>query len=290
MVRAITITSGGGTIGIGTDIRLGRAMRGTGLPPVQAQFFEGAGAGASWRGSRILARVQDIPFKVYGVDRATVWANYEKLAKVFAPEAGEVKMKIVLDGEEWYNTFVRTGGGDWDWGTDTDGTSFIKTLITVKAGDPYFTRSNATSQQIALGGLGRGLIKETSLSKLQLSTNNSLGSVLLINPGSVGVGARWVLKGPFTGFTFTSPSGKILDWDSIEDIYDAPLINEWIEVDFELGTAVDDQGRNRFGGFVGVPDFWPVPPGTNTAQIELADATSDSSVTIYFNPKRWVMF
>lgn len=292
MTRAITFSSAGGTIGIGRDtgFRLMRQVAGLGMPPVQAQFFEGAGDGGSWRGSRVLPRQETITFKVSGKDRIETWANFEKLAQIFAPTAGEVTMKAILDGEEWYNTFVRTGGGDPNWDTDTDGTSFIKVAISVKAGDPYFTRTQQQSQRISLGGLGRGLIKDTSFQKLQLSTNNSLGQVPLINPGSVGVGGLWVLEGPFTAFVFTSPTGEVLEWDSAQDIYDAPEEDETITIDFDLGTATDNLGRNRFGGFVGIPNFWDIPPGTNTANIELVDATSDSAVTLYFQPKRWVMF
>lgn len=292
MTRAITLTSAGGTVTLGRPgpFRLLRAMVGTGLPPVQNQWFEGAGDGADYRGTRVLARSQSIPIKVTGADRIEVWANYEKLAQIFA--AGEATMKINLDGEEWYNTFVREGGGDFNWDIDTDQRSFIKTVITVKAGSPYFTRTQQTSQQITLGGLGRGLIKSTSLSKLKVSTNNSLGSVQLFNPGSVGVGGLWVLEGPFTSFNFVSPTGEVLEWDSTTEpaAYGAPTSADTLTVDFELGTIVDNLDRNRFGGFVGIPNFWDIPAGTTTSTIEVEDATSDTSVTILFNPKRWVMF
>lgn len=292
MSRVITLESNGGTIAIGgaSKIRMLRGLMGTGLPPVQNQWFEGAGDGASLRGSRVLARPQSLVFKITGANRSEVWSNYESLAKVFDPAAGEVTVRVVLDGEEWFNKVMREGGGDFSWDTDTDGSTFVKTVVSTKAGDPYFTRTNATSQRIALGGLGRGLIKSTSLSKLELSTNNSFGSVSLANPGSVGVGGLWVIEGPFTGFTFTGPSGGVLEWDSAIDGYPAPVLGESITVDFDLGTATDSLGRNRFGGFVGVPNFWPIPPGNGTAQIELTDATSDSSATVYFHPKRWVLF
>lgn len=292
MARAVTLQSDGGFVALGgiSPIRLLRALTGTGMPPVQSQWFEGAGHGASWRGSRVLARPQSLGLKITGKTRAEVWANYETLAKIFDPEAGLVTMRVILDGEEWFNRFVREGGGDFSWDIDSDGKSFIKTIISTKAGDPYFTRTESTSQKIALGGLGRGLIKGTSLSKLELSTNNSFGSVDLMNPGSVGVGGVWVVNGPFTEFTFTGPGGEVLHWDSALDGYSAPLVDEMITIDFRYGTAVDQLGRNRFGGFVGVPNFWRIPPGTNACLIELVDATSDSSAVVYFNPKRWVLF
>lgn len=293
MTRRLSLESAAGQVDLGgsSPFRLLRGLSGTGLPPVQNQWFQGAGNGASLRGTRVLARPLNLPFKVKGATRAEVWANYETLASIFAPEAGEVTMRAELDAEEWFNTFTREGGGDFSWDTDTDGSSFIKTVISVKAGDPYFTRTDATSQKITLGGLGRGLLKgTTSLSQLQLSTNNSLGQVQLFNPGSVAVGGRWKIDGPFTGFTFTSPSGEVLDWLASQDTYAAPILGEWIEVDFNLGTAIDNLGRNRFAGFTGVPKFWKIPRGTTVADIALANATSDSAVTVFFNPKRWVLF
>lgn len=293
MARSFSLESAAGSVALGglSPFRLLRGASGFGLPPVQNQWFQGAGRGASLRGVRVLPRPQSLPFKIMGADRIEVWQNFEMLSQIFAPEAGEVTMRAMLDGEEWSNTFTREGGGDYSWDTDTDGKSFIKTVMTVKSGDPFFTRTDATSQRISLGGLGRGLLKgATSLSELQLSTNNSLGEVQLFNPGSVGVGGLWVVEGPFTGFTFTSPSGEVLDWDVAGDLYAAPTAADTITIDFEEGTAIDNLGRNRFGGFTGTPKFWQIPPGTNTAGIELENATSDSAVTVFFNPKRWVLF
>lgn len=293
MPRSFSLQSSGGVIPLGgaSPFKLLRTMKGTGLPPVQNQWFEGAGNGASWRTARVLPRRLDLPFKITGANRQVVWSRFEALARVFAPEAGPVRMRITLDGEEWFTEFRREGGGDPSWAdSDTDGETVLMTVISVKSGDPFFTRADATSQQIALGGLGRGLIKATSLSKLQVSTTNSFGQVDLFNPGSVGATARWVLAGPYDAFELISPSGQILRWDAGLDQHPAPGVGESITVDFEFGTAVDNEGRNRFAGFDGVPVFWRIPPGTNRASVELLNGTGDSSVTIFFNPKRWVVF
>jgi len=287
MARTVTLTSGGGTLVLGaaSGVKLQRALRGTGLPPVQNQWFEGAGNGASLRGARVLARQMSLPFKVEGLTRQAVWDNYSKLALIFAPEAGDVIMTINLDGAVWYNTFVREGGGDFDWDEDTDGTSFIKTVISVKAGDPYFTRVESASLNIVLQGLGRGLLKgATSLNKLQLSTNNAFGSVLFTNPGDVKVYPKWTLNGPFDGFTFTSPLGEVLNWVG------AITLGHWIKIDAELGTIVDDTGANKYGGFTGVPRFWAVPAGSSTASIVMLNATAASSAVALWNPKKWMLF
>lgn len=283
-MRTITLSSLGGTLQLGKEVRLMRKVRGLGLPPIQSQWFEGAGDGASWRGTRVLARRQDFKFKVTGANRQEVWDNFSKLARIFAPEAGAVRMEFNLDGEKWYNEFRREGGGDYDWDADTDGSSFLMTVITTKAGSPYFTRTDGTSLPITLQGLGKGLIKSTSLNKLRLSTNNAFGSVNFTNPGDVKAFPEWKIEGPFDGFTFTSPTGEVLQYAG------SKTIGHWIKVNTEFGTIVDDLGANLYGGRVGVPKFWGIPAGDSIATIAVLNATSDSKVTALWYVKKWILF
>lgn len=286
-MRKVTLTSGGGSVELGkaSGIRMKSKLTGTGMPPVQAQWFEGAGDGASHRGTRVLARPMEIDFKVEGPSRQTVWDRYSLLARIFAPDAGEVRMEFDLDGQKWYNDLIRVGGGDFSWETDTDNETFIKTLLSVKAGNPYFTAVDSTSIQIDLEGLGRGLLKgSVSLSKLQLSTSTAFGSVHFVNPGDVRVFPIWTLEGPFEGFTFTSPTGEIIEWVGSVDL------GEFLVVNTEFGTIKDDTGANRYGGVVGVPKFWSIPAGESDAIIEMDTPTADTRATALWNARKWMVF
>lgn len=229
----------------------------------------------------------DLPLAIYGTDRESVWNNYSRVAVVFDNTRGNAtRIRMQLDGDTWYTDVVRTGGGDFSWSEDTDGVTFIKTVITVQAGDPYWTREDATSQTISPGGLGRGLIKTPTprLSALRVSTTNSLGSVLFTNPGDVGVYPSWTLNGPFTGFTLTSPSSEVLSWTG------TLVVGESITVNMEAGTVTDHTGLNRYSGLSAVPKFWKIPPGNSTGTVELLNTTSASSAVVLWRPKKWMVF
>jgi hypothetical protein len=287
-MRFVSFESATGTLALGSKVKLTSSLTGTGLPPVAVQWFEGAGDGANYRGARVLPRTLDLPLSFYGTDREDTWDLFSQLAVIFAPTNGNsVRMKMELDGDVWYSDIVRTGGGDFSWDKDTNGSTFLRTVITVQAGDPYWTRNDATSQVVSPGGLGRGLIKTPSprLSALKVSTTNSLGSVTFQNPGDVAVYPVWTLSGPFTGFTLTSPSGDVLSWTG------TVLVNESIKVDTEAGTVVNQLGVNKYAGLGAVPRFWSIPAGNSVGTVEMLNtSTSGSVATVLWRPKKWMLF
>ena len=286
MPRVMSLSSLGGDITAGRESGLKALlkMRGTGLPPVSTQWFEGAGDGATYRSARVLARVMDLSVKVYGADREAVSERMSAVGRIFAPSDEGVKVAVQLDGETWYTFVHRTGGGDWDWSSDTDGKTFIITTITVKAGDPFWTRNDMEARAIVPGGLGRGLIKATSLSKLELSTNTAFGTVEFINSGDVPAYGRWTVRAPFTGFEFISPDGAVLKWTGEK-------LTGYLTVDTELGVIADEAGANRYTGLDAVPRFWAIPQGTSSASVVAFDAIApDTQIEVIWKVKKWVMF
>ena len=287
MTRVLSITSGGGTIATddGTGVRAGLGVRGFGMPPVATQWFEGAGDGATYRGARVLPRVVDLPIRIYGANRAAVWDRMSLVARIFAPLAGDVRLTARLDGEDWYINVRRTGGGDWAWDEDTDGETFLKTVITVQAGDPYWQRVNQESKQIILGGLGRGLLKTPSprLSALRVSTTAAFGSVAFSNSGDVDAFGLWRVGAPFTDFALISAAGELL-------IFEDAKATGWIDVNMELGTVTDETGANRYDGLASTPRFWSIPQGESEADVLVTAATSASTISVVWSPRKWVAF
>lgn len=294
MTRTLDFASPGGSVvldgsnGIQAKIR----TRGTGLPPVAVQWFEGAGDGASFRGGRNLPRVMDLDLKVYGADRDAVRDRMSLLGRIFALP-NQVRMTATLDGIAWYADIVRTGGGDWDWASDTDGRTFIKTIITVQAGSPYWTSKDGESRIIALGGLGVALFGTgVSLTTLSISESSASGEVQFTNSGDVPAFGVWTVRAPFSGFDLVSPSGDVLSWGTDGDgVRGATKASGFVMVDMAQGTAVDETGANVYGGFGPAPRFWAIPPGGSDASVIVEDAVAGSTrVEVSWNPMRWVMF
>lgn len=294
MTRVMSLSSLGGAIELGqtTGIKALAQLRGTGLPPVSTQWFEGAGDGATFRGGRNLARVLDIPLKVYGANREAVRARLSLLGRIFAlPNV--VRLTVSLDGDEWFVDVVRTGGGDWTWGSDTDGSTFVKTVITAQAGDPFWQRVDSEARNVVPGGGGRGLLRAgVSLTQLQLSSSSGFGAVDFENTGDVAAPGIWTINAPFTGFTLISPTGEAITWGTGGNgALGASKATGFIKVDTELGTVVDETGANKYTGLAAVPRFWSIPPGASKATIVAYDPNvAVTTINVVWNARRWVMF
>lgn len=295
MSRIMKLASRGGTIELGraSGIRALASMRGTGLPPVQTQWYEGAGDGAQYRGARVLPRVMDLTLKVSGGNRETVRSRLAAIGRVFAPGAGSARLSLLVDGEVWFVDVRRMGGGDFDWAADTDGATFLKTTITVQAGDPYWTREREDQRVIKPGGLGRGLLGGAhSLTDLRLSTTTALGQTTLPNSGDVEAFPVWTIRAPFTRFELVSATGDTLAWGTDgEGVAGASKADGFIVIDTKVGTVVDELGANRYDGLAAGPRFWPVPPGSLAASVVVEGAEDGvTQVEVLWRPRSWVMF
>lgn len=287
MTRTMIIESRGGAITLDGSggVQVGLSVRGTGLPPVGLQWFEGAGEGSSLRGGRTLARTLDMPIKVYATSRGEVDALLQRISKIFVMQNAPVTLTLDLDGERWTLKVVRTGGGDWDWGADTDGETYLKMVVTVQTdGSPYWVRENSTGRDLTPGGVGIGLLGEgVSLAQLRLANMEGLGSVQFQNVGDVDAYPVWTLHGPYTGFSLTRDN-LVLAWTG------AVASGEYLVIDTGEGTIRDQSGANRYGGLGAAPKFWTVPEGQSNAQIVLAGAGGTSRIEVNWHPRRLAVF
>ena len=286
MTRVLSISSAGGSLEMGrsSGVFAKANVRGTGLPPVSLQWFEGAGNGKQYQGGRTLSRTIDLPIKIEGADRSQVSDRFRQVARILTLENAPVRLVAELDNEAWYVDCVRSGGGDFDWGVDTDGVTYVRTVITVEAGSPYWERVDAESRSIAAPGAGLGLLGPgVSLAQLQLATTESMGQVEITNTGDVDAWPTWNLVGPFDGFTLASGS-QVLDWTG------TIAAGGSILVDSLNGVITDDTGLNRYTGLAPSPRFWSVPPGSTLATISLDNPTGASRVDVTWHPRRLLVF
>lgn len=287
MARVLALSSAGGalTLGEASGVRAGLKVRGLGMPGVSLQWFEGAGDGRSFRGGRTLSRVVDMPVKITGTGRGDVLAKYSALARIFVVENAPVTLTLELDGEGWRSQVVRTGGGDYTMGDDTDGSTWLRTTFTIESGDPYWTRVNSEARVIEPGGLGIPLIGPgQSLAQLRLSNTEGSGGVQFTNTGDVAAWPTWRVLPPFQAFELER-NGLSLEWSQ-------PTVKAdgWIEVNSIDGTVKDETGANRYDGLSAAPKFFSIPPGTTTASVLLTAASGATRVNVAWHPRRVVLF
>ncbi|MGM7422786.1 hypothetical protein [Cellulosimicrobium sp. CpK407] len=267
---------------------LRRGLTGAGFPDVDARWFEGAGHGATYRGSRARPRELKVPLMVSGPSREAVAARLSVLARIFAPSRpGDVADMPVLrwvepSGETWFVRVARTGRADWAWSVDTNGLTWVRTELALRAGDPFITRVRPSSFKVEVTAGGRGLLPK--LARLRVSSSQAMGERDVENPGDATAYPAWEVTGPGRDFEAVSALGERLRWEGVL----AP--GEVVTLDTMTGTVLDDTGANRYGELAPAPRFWTVEPGTSRVSVTLADAEPGSRIICRWQPRRWLMF
>jgi hypothetical protein len=270
-----------GSLGQGHEAIMG--IEGFGLPPQTNRWFEGAGDGATYRGSRVLPRVMMIPISTQGPNRNQLDLLLSKLARVLAPQGSTQARLNYKDaqGQTWFLRVVREQGGDYvrakgQFRKD----KYLRTTLGLKAGDPFWTREEANEINIRQDDSGRGLLPY--LAKLEVSSGQVFGSIIPPNSGDAPAWPVWTIGGPMTEFTLTSTQGEVLQWSGTMAGTDRRII------DAKAGTIVDQDGINRYNELGSAPSFWTIPSEESAAiTIETVGAEAASFVSAKWQPRKW---
>jgi len=263
--------------GYGYEVLSG--VSGLGMASRNVQWVEGAGDGARYRGKRVNSRSIDIPLHVLGVDRTHLLQLVAALELMLAEP---FTLYFVEDnGTEWYCDVVFTGGFNPVYGTDTIGNVDLTTVITVQAGDPYWTSAVRASKSIKITAGAGNLL--SNLVALPVSSGSVIGSITLENTGTAPAYPTWEVYGPGDTFTAISPKGETLKWNgSLAD-------GEILTLDAIKGTVTDQDGVNRYAELDTAPRFWSVTPGVKTVTASLSDATTASKIVCSWRTRKWLV-
>lgn len=273
------------TLGRGTQALAGAT--GLGLPPVNTQWSEGAGDGGVFRSRRTPPRNIDLPIHILAGDTGALRKEVSNLSQLLA-----TPMRLYFQedgtGDRWYLDVHHVGGGDYVYGTDTTGERELNTVVTLRAGDPYWTSESVDQRAISQAVTGRGLIKDTtagstgadSLIKLRVSSWGVAGTVLLENTGDVDSYPVWEIYGPGSNVIAVGPKGDRWEWTG------SLTAGQKLTIDSRQASAVDHTGASRYGEFALAPRFWMVPRGTSTANVTM---TGTGRIVITWKRRKWAV-
>lgn len=244
-------------------------IEGFGLPDVDLHWFEGAGDGSVYRGSRVKRRIIDLPLAITAPNRSQLNQRLSTLATIINPKTGPARLAFGLpDGDSWFIDVVRSGGGDWSRRSkQSDNRTRIITSLTLEAGDPYWTRVRPEYLRIAQDESGRGLLPY--LARLELSRGGAFGIQEVNNIGDADAAPFWRLTGPFSKVTLIGPNGEQLVWEgALSEGGDIDSDNG-LYISVAEGRVYDFFGENRYDGLHSSPHFWTIAPGQSQVTIEM---------------------
>lgn len=240
----------------GAGVEAVAGMTGLGLPPVSVQWLEGAGDGAKARNIRVLPRDIDIPLHVFCEDRDELRAAMRRVSLVLA---GELRLYLLEDGvRAYYADVVRTGGGTYTYGSDSAGEYDWSSIVTVRAGVPYWTHVDAET--------------------VTHSGDLEAAAYTITNPGTASAKPVWTINGPLNHFRLAR-GDKVLDWWGDLGATDA------ITVDTDDCSVRDQTGANRYSGLATAPDMWDLSPGANDIAVTLDKFTPTTRTNWVTNPR-----
>lgn len=262
---------------------------GFGLPQVENQWFEGAGSGSTWRGSRIGRRVINVPTKVFAANRSELTELLSDLSVALDPftphpgvDRGAARLFFGMsDDKEWYVDVVRSGGGEWARKRDSDDRTYFKTTIQLEAGDPFWTRNQPENFEVRVTPSGTPLLPR--FARLRVASAAVSGTREVSNIGDTWAWPTITLKGPATGLTLVGPNGEVLDWTG------NLLSTDTLTIDMRANTVENQLGVNLYGGLAPAPRFWYIAPGTSSVQVIVDDMTTESLLTAQWWPRRWAV-
>lgn len=257
-----------------TGVQAIAGLTGFGLPQVEVQYQVGAGDGATYRGSRLAPRDIDVPLFLAGTTRAGLRTQANRLASALA---GECSLQWEDGGDIWELKVRRVGGGQFTYGTDTDGGDTLQTVVTLRAGDPLW-------RSIVPFTLEEGGMDDP---KHWLIPPSLMGSAKTYPTVRV--------TGPSAGFTIAN--NIVLEEATAKLTYTVAIAaGETITVNLEKGTVlsttVDAEGVvsepvNRYGKLATRPRFFSLDYSPLGAEIYIDAGAGVVEVDVY--KRNWLV-
>ncbi len=245
---------------------------GANIPTTRMRIDESAGNGGTWRNTKRGVRDISLAVTVIGVDRADVETKLRRLAKLTQDTLGPTTLSALYDDNSSLTLEVHySGGAEGNWNNETTGLVWCRWVMTFQAPQPFWQSADSQTFTVTAGNTGRGLLPQ--LSKLKVSSSQSLGVVSVVNNADVEAYPVWTIRGPISELEITN---------GVQSFgFNVPILaGETVTVDTEAGTVIGDNGANRYSILNPAPKLFPFQPGTSTIEIIATEGSTTSNTYI----------
>lgn len=258
------------------DFVLATGVHGFGIPATSVRIDDSAGDGGRWRHTKRGVRDLDLPIVVLGTSRADVETKLRRLARLLQTNNGATKLVAnYTDGSSLFLEAHYVGGAETQFGSDAT-SYFCRWVIQMQAPQPYWESLTEQSFTVGSGNTGRGLLPE--LTKLRVSSSQTLGVVQVNNEGDVAIYPRWTIRGPITNLVISN--GK-LSFGFTDPI----LSGQTYTVDTATSEVYDETGANKYSLLSTAPKLFPLEPGDSTIEVIGIESSPDTRIACYYSPR-----
>ena len=267
----------------GPDYVLETGATGFGIPQPEVRIDPSAGNGGKFKFLKRGVRVLDLPIAILSNNQENLEPKLRRLARAMA---SDFTLKATYaTGEIWSIVLYLDGGAETTFGEDAN-KYFAKWVLNARAPQPFWVNATATTFSVQAEEVERGLlgvsVGQRSLSQLQVSSGQALGTILVTNAGDVETPVFWRIDGPASSVEVAF-NGTGFSYE------DDLLTGESILINTELGTVLTQTGANAYSGLGPAPKLFDLPAGNSIINITATGADENTKISGSFNLRREVL-
>jgi hypothetical protein len=233
--------------------------------------------GSFYRRSKTLPRELDLDLIVWGVDRSDLFQRIRTLTHSFNVYKGIGKIRFISpDGLDRYIFCLYKQGLEGEEGKE-GGVCWRKMTLTFRAFDPYFYGLETTE----VFQLDQNPPLWFPFFPLNLGGDAVSSQIQIDYDGDVKTYPTWTIHGP-------GDDPKLINQTTGESLSISNVTldeNQIITIDTKNRKIILDENINLLPSLDYGSTFWTLEPGMNQVKIEMANATSLSSIQLAYSPR-----
>jgi phage-related protein len=267
------------------DISISIGPSGRFMPPIEHNEEEvPLQSGSRRRNTKVKAREMDFPIEINGETQMDIRNKLRSLLRIFNPLKGDGKIKSISPDGSQREIFCRYQSG---LEISESGQLWEKFILVLKAFDPFWY-DTATKVQTFKINESPGLF--FPILPLRLASSTVFADISIDNTGDVETWPEWIITGPGENVKIKNmTTGEIIFLDHP----DAKLESgETITINTSPNppnekTVTKNDGTNLFYILSEDSSLWALQEGGNSIQIEMANATTNSSIQLTYKNRYW---
>lgn len=265
------------------------ACAGISSPPVTMTSIGLPGGGALPQFYSAAVRPIIIGLRAYNddSDQAAFLAMQDALAwslwtvRAGAPAPGTLVVSRPDGSSRQLRVFCIDGPDQGDDDGTKSGVMWSTYVVTLQAPDPFFEDAAATVLEFSISS-APGI---PPMPPIQLASASLLGQTEVVNSGNADSYPVWTLTGPGTPTITNTTTGR--SWGLSVALGSSEVVT--VDTRPTIQSAVDGLGLNRWPDLVtsSPRDLWPLLPGMNHLNLNMAGSTSASKVVLSYT-RKWL--
>jgi len=235
-------------------------------------------AGTRLKQLYVKSRDIDLPLGITGTSKSDLRTQVRNLLNMFNPLLGDGTLKIIAEDGSQRQIKCRYSSG---LEIQETGLLWQNVIVVLKAFDPFWYDPSTIVQTFKLNE-NPGLF--FPILPLRLVSSTIFADVTLNNQGDVETWPEWIVTGPCDSLVLSN-----LTTGEITDLQVSLEAGETITIDTSpyVKTITKSDGTNLYYTMTDTSSLWALQEGNNSIQIQMSNATTDSSVQLSYSLRYW---